>query len=193
MKKIAALFILFFCGTALLNADMNPLRNPGKKFTQVLGIDLINDRLDKVIDKLGKSYLTTKGDAAEYEGKVCYFAGDDTIIEFTEWELGSGCVLRKPTKKDNSCARIMIPNVIDKDVEINGLKLGLSKAAIIKILGEPKTKSADKWIYDFQGQAKDKKIANRFGSDEIYYWQFLIKVSFDKSLVSRLELSPTIQ
>lgn len=53
MKKIVTLLILFFCCTALPGADMNPLRDPGKSFAQVLGIDLINDRLDNVVAKLG--------------------------------------------------------------------------------------------------------------------------------------------
>jgi hypothetical protein len=194
MKKILLLFLIvfFYCST-LLNADMNPLRDPGRRFTHVLGIDLINDRLDKVIAKLGKSPLITTGDGAEYEGKVCYLVGDDTVIEFTEWELGAGCILRKRSEKDKTCTKIINPQIINKNIEINGLKLGISKEEILKILGEPKAKTPNKWTYDFRGQAKDKKVAAQFGSNEIYYWQFLIKVSFQNSVVSELELNPTIQ
>ena len=175
---------------------MNPLREPGERFTRILGIDLMKDKLAEVITKLGKASMVTKGDGAEYVGKVCYLIDEsNTVIEFNEWELGAGFALRKGTTEDlTQCAPLNI-KISSKPLEINGLRLGTSKEEILRILGTPKMKTSNKWTYDFQGQAKAKnrrEIA-RFGREGKYYWQFLIKITFEHSVVSKLELSPTVQ
>jgi hypothetical protein len=49
-----ALLAVLLCYAGLAYADMNPLHSPGNKFTHVLGIDLIQDKLAQVLAKLGK-------------------------------------------------------------------------------------------------------------------------------------------
>jgi hypothetical protein len=176
--------------------DMNPLHEPGNTFTQFLGINLMQDRLDEVVAKLGKSPVMAKGDGAEYVGKACYLIDNsDTVIEFSEWELGSGCAIRKRTANDvTSCAPLK-NKISNRHIEINGLKLGISKEDVLRIFGKPKTKTSNKWVYDFEGEAtaiNTQEIA-RFGNNGKYYWQFLIKITFENSVVSELELSPNVQ
>ena len=57
MKRISALsLIIFLYYSIALGADMNPLREPGERFTRILGIDLMKDKLAEVITKLGKAW-----------------------------------------------------------------------------------------------------------------------------------------
>jgi hypothetical protein len=52
---------------------MNPLHEPVEKFTRILGIDIMQDRLDNVIAKLGKSPEITKGGWCRIRWEVLLF------------------------------------------------------------------------------------------------------------------------
>ncbi|MGO9640734.1 MAG: hypothetical protein ACLP1Y_05455 [Candidatus Acidiferrales bacterium] len=187
-------FTLTICLLAL--ADMNPLHEPGSRFTHVLGVDLMADTLVQIHGKLGRSPASSTGDASEYVAKTCYLLGDGaTTIEFNEWELGTGCVVRKRKRGDSAACAPLERQKASEHVEINGLKLGISRSEVLKILGEPTTKAPNQWTYDFHGHAKDYSGggASRFGKGQDYFWQLLIKVSFEDSVVSRIEVSPSVQ
>lgn len=185
----------------LSHAGMNPLHFPRNKFTHVLGIDLMQDKLDQVLAKLGKSPVFTSGDASEYVGRTCYRLGDGgATIEFNEWEMGAGCVLRYTKGTDYADCALLKGQRAKGHLEINGLKLGMNKREVLKILGKPTKKTLNKWTYDLYGTANgntplDRSIyrARDFEDGYPYYWQFLIVVGFKGPAVSRLELSPSVQ
>lgn len=188
MKEAKRIFVVvLFCLSASSYADMNPLHDPGKRFTRVLGVDLMEDRLDQILGKLGASPVTWTGDASTGNGMACYLLGDGTTtIEFHEGELYTACTVRKRKRDDSARCTPLKHQKANNHVEINGLKLGISKNEVLKILGKPTKKLPDKWTYDFRGRATDDKSQD-------YFWQFWITVNFEHSMVSRLDLMPLTQ
>lgn len=161
----------------------------------------MQDKLAQVLAKLGKSPVFTSGDAADYMGRACYRMGDGkTTIEFYEFELGAGFLLRYTKSSDYAkCALLKGPKA-NEHVEINGLELGISKSEIRKILGKPTKRTPNKWTYDLHGTARDNNLVEQSiyhtsGWDKKYpyYWDFLIQVGFKGSAVSSLDLMPYTQ
>lgn len=184
--KTIFLAVLLCCSSASY-ADMNPLHAPGNRFTHVLGVDLVEDRLDQIQDKLGGSPVTWTGDASTSNGMTCYLLGDGaTTIEFDEGEVYTGCTVRKRKKDDSARCTPLKHQKANDHVEINGLKLGISRDEVLKILEKPTRKSSNEWTYDFQGHANDDK-------GQYYDWQFLITVTFERAIVSQLDLTVSTQ
>jgi hypothetical protein len=85
-------------------------------------------------------------------------------------------------------------------VEINGLKLGMSKSEVLRILGKPTKRVPNKWTYDLHGTVRDNAAleqsiyrARGFDKRYSYDWYFFIEVGFNGSAVSRLEPNPSVQ
>lgn len=195
LREAKKIFLaVFLCCSALSYADMNPLHDPGNRSTHVLAVDLMEDRLDQILGKLGGSPVSWTRDAPDSVRRTCYLLGDGTTtIEFNEWEFATRCVVRERKRDDSASCTPLKRQKADDHVEIKWLKLGISRSEVLKILGEPTTKAPNEWTYDFQGHANDDSGASRFGTGQDYFWQVLIKVSFEDSVVSRLEVSPSVQ
>lgn len=195
------LLAVLLCCAGFCYADMNPLLSPGNKFTHILGIDLMQVGLRQVHAKLGKSPEFWSGDGAYAEGRSCYRLGDGkTTVEFQRSEVAMGISLRYRRKTDSArCAPLTGP-VAERHVEIGGLKLGMSKSDVLKILGKPQNKTPDLWTYDFQGTAKDDNAseraifrANAFDQFFPYYWELFIRVRFRGTAVIGLDVTPSVQ
>jgi hypothetical protein len=102
------------------------------------------------------------------------------------------CRAQEKKRRFTVCAPLQHQKASDH-VEINGLKLGISRNDVLKILGEATKKTPNEWTYDFRGDVREDSGAGAsgFGKGQEYSWQLLIKISFEDSAVSRIEVSPS--
>jgi len=165
MKKIALhlislVSIILFCFIDSSDAG-NAFKGELKESLSILGLSLGESTLDNVEKVFGPSKLIETGEAALYEAKKCYVLGkgkDAVSISFIVGEMGGGTLsaIRLYPVKDISlfeiddCARTHVSNA-----EIffeNGLKLGLTKDQVKKILGLPQKE--EKYAFEYHYDLK---------------------------------------
>ncbi|MCQ4145982.1 hypothetical protein [Vogesella sp. AC12] len=109
----------------------------GAKFTSFAGFDLGKATLAQVAKRLGPAKILEKGEAGEYEAKICYRMPGGTIY-FLSGEMGGpdhdllGLGIAG-SSGSRSCAEFRGSEV--PSLELGGLRLGLSKAEFSRVVG----------------------------------------------------------
>lgn len=118
-----------------------PLRaeDDGARFTSFLGARLNVGTLNDVQARLGRSRLIELNDADDYEARVCYL-GSNGVVSFLSGvprlEL-SGFEAREPGTVAADGCRELRGRYAAAARQLSGLRLGMSKADFVALLGDP--------------------------------------------------------
>lgn len=111
----------------------------GGRFTSFLGLRLNIGTLNDVQARLGKTRLIESSDSEDYEARVCYL-GSDGVISFVspvaQLEL-SGFEVREAVTGTAQGCRELHGRYADQSKQLGGLRLGMSKAEFVALLGDP--------------------------------------------------------
>lgn len=114
-----------------------------ERFTHIVGVNLSElPSFDALAVKFGVSQVAQSGDAGGYEARVCYRTLDNRVVlEFFHGEVDWGYALRVPTHDDLRC----VPSgaLGGMPISVAGIKLGMEKAAYIRLVGKPDKESAN--------------------------------------------------
>jgi hypothetical protein len=123
----------------------------------ILGIPLGEANLAEVQRQLGEAKLWSDGDAATMEGKVCYvtqgpnplvlvFASNFEMAGPPEFKLTDVRILGSSAYEEKAkCQSLSVTR--DKVGTTSGLKIGISRARVRKILGRPPRTEKSEWAY----------------------------------------------
>ena len=110
----------------------------GERFTSVLGLRLNIGTLNEVAARLGRTGLIEAGDSDEYEARMCYL-GSNGVLSFISasprLEL-SGFELREAVTGTAEGCRELHGRYAAEAGQIGGLRLGMSKAEFVALVGD---------------------------------------------------------
>jgi len=125
---------------------------------QILGIDLNADAYAEAVKTLEFTQVVRRGDAANGREQACYVSAESkhaTYLIFERGEVNAAFYLfseTTPWKGRELCAR---SDRVSKSIHTeSGLRLGLTPAQVIAILGEPSERKANELVY-FTSVKKD--------------------------------------
>ncbi len=111
----------------------------GARFTSFLGLRLNIGTLNEVQARLGKTPLIESSDSGDYEARICYL-GSNGVVSFVSssprLEL-SGFEVREAVTGTAEGCRELHGRYADQSKQFGGLRLGMSKAEFVGLLGEP--------------------------------------------------------
>ena len=118
---------------------------------QILGMDIRKGALAQAGKILGEATMTDRGDAATGRSQKCYLSSNpkemvDLIVE--EGEVNNALYLfseTSPWKGKEYCSRS--PKVSKSGATVSGLRLGLTPAEVIRILGKPSFQNQSEFQY----------------------------------------------
>ncbi len=135
MKKFI-IALLLFCSTPAIATQT------GEEFTRPLGHDLkygFGYSYSEIRRKYGETAVKETGDAADAVSRVCYFTSDNSaVFEFYQTEVSQGFTFRLPDPQDRmNCSPSK--RLSSKDLNVNGVKLGLKREAYESLIGHTST------------------------------------------------------
>ncbi|OVE76811.1 hypothetical protein BVX98_04665 [bacterium F11] len=155
----------------LLILSFAPLKTYGKdlgdRFSKPFGFELGKTTLLKIRNKLGDAKIHEKGNAAAYTATICYSSKNNEVIEFKSGELGhwnlgfNAYLLRnKRAKGEMECGELPKASMESKNINIDGLILGITKDKLIEVIGSEPRIEKDTLYFTFDWQrdmTKDEK------------------------------------
>jgi hypothetical protein len=126
---------------------------------QIAGVTLDYDQvLDKIPAKLGRTAFVSRGDASTGRSQLCYASsqsGDATYLIFERGEVELSFYLFAGGPPWSGQKRCAVSPLIRRDlVTPSGLRLGLNRSQVERILGEPT--AADESEITYWHQTKEK-------------------------------------
>jgi hypothetical protein len=193
MRKIfsAAFFItcLFLISTGAYAAQAE---NPGVKFTTLWDLTLKDTHfLEKVKDTFGSTDVAKKENDFT---SLCYKAKGG-YVQFLGGTVGSGFLISQEPPRKN-CASLP-SQYFSRNVDIGGIKLGMTQKAFTKIVGasikQEKNKLSAQFNYKIPMTAEDKeKVMSVFhknpGKHDYYDGQISIKGIFLNNALMSAEI-----
>jgi len=120
---------------------------------EILGIDLGEDMFGRAAAKIGKATTIQRGDASTGREQACYVSPDpryrvDLIFEPQKWDVPFILFEGGP---DWKCAnRCVVSKAISRDLATTSdLRLGMTPAQVIAIVGKPTKRHEGDFIYSF--------------------------------------------
>jgi len=137
----------------------NPSRKPSSQVVaatnlRILGLSpLGHDHVNWLEEKLGKANMVIRGDAGTARTQYCYVStGPEKLYLISEMgEVDLGFYLFSDGKDWNGSQNCIPSTFVNKRlVTESGLKLGLTRSQVIRILGAPSSETADTFVYRFE-------------------------------------------
>jgi len=128
----------------------------GGRFTSFLGLRLNIGTLGDVQARLGRTGLFEDGDSEEYEARVCYL-GSNGVVSFISSVPGlelSGVEVRQAETATAQGCRELRGRYADAAGQLGGLRLGMSRAEFVTLLGDPVSWDGDSGQRLFEGEQK---------------------------------------
>jgi hypothetical protein len=170
---------LLFCavanarvGASAGHAGKAPRSDLGIDSRTMMGVTLGESNLAEVQEKIGRTKLWTDGDASRAESKVCYITRepDAIVVVFAsnvemagppENSLTDIRVVRSAAYRQRSNCLLLAISGNDVATK-NGLKIGLSRQQVKKILGAPEGMAGPKWKYSWSTDQLLPRSANNY-------------------------------
>lgn len=183
--------VLIIIGIILLFFSMAGAgsEKPGEKYTHVFGFDIYESSMEEVQKKFGNSKTIKTGDAGSSNLSTCYLSSDgQTVLEFNEGEISLGYCIRKRISEDvKKCSPISHEFNLN-NITIAGLKLGMEKSSVEKLLGKPTESSKNTAFYDYSRQEKfteaEIKATPQFSKYSYYDLTLTLELEFTGSVLS---------
>jgi hypothetical protein len=163
---------------------------------RILGITLGADDLTAIQDKLGPAVVTGRGNASTSRLQICY-AGTDhkTYLAFESDEVQYGFYLFSIGPKWSGSDQCATSNLVNHRLKTaSGLRLGLSRAEVHRILGQPTASLKNGNLVYFRQVSKKtsaahlKKLREYYSnlSDEKFHRNYDL---YDMTVVIRAQFS----
>ena len=135
-------------------------QNSLERFTGIFGINLkgyeskIGESLLILVRKeLGEATGRKSGDASTGVESICYLWPDgSSVLEFDEQEAGVTFTIRKQNDTDHlNCLPLSWKTIGKKKLEVGGLRLGLTRDEVKKLIGLPTKTAKDTMYFNYEG------------------------------------------
>ena len=170
---------LLFCAVANPRVSFSaghtaktPRSDLGVNSRTLMGVTLGESNLAQVQAKMGRTKLWTDGDASRAESKVCYITREPDAIVIV---FASNAEMAGPPENSLTDIRVMksaayrqrlnclLLSISGNDVATkNGLKIGLSREQLKRMLGPPEGTARPNWKYSWSVDQPLPKSANNY-------------------------------
>jgi hypothetical protein len=188
-KRIFILITLF----SLCASTSTLAQRVGEHFRHFLGFELDEDTLAAIQKRFGFAPLIEKGDAGEYEASISYyFSQCHTVVSFKSDELGGsnntleGLVLQNCSSIEANRKRLSVCSSLNcDDLNIGGLKLGMTSKSFVKLYGKSISWRSDTASFTIEGQ---EPIKTKKGSTDIFDVLISVTCIFEKEILRELNV-----
>lgn len=142
---------------------------------KILDFVVEESSIQDVLDKLGEAKIVKAGQTASSNTSVCYIVSENEGVRFNSGEMSNGKyiisieVFNTDFVDTQVCAAARVKNEVRGLENLRGIKLGLTKPQMLKILGEPSLKrTKDHWHYYYSSKKSTKKCEGGFDVSGAY-------------------------
>jgi hypothetical protein len=137
-------------------------REPAASNLEVLGVELKEEQLQKIVSKLGQATIVERGDGAASRSQICYASSlesGNTLLVFEQGEINSSFYLFADSVNWNGREYCVRTERVSRQLRTaSGLGLGLNQQEVEAILGQPSSASKDKLVYEFETEKKTPPV-----------------------------------